>query len=121
MRLSRRWWLFLLGAVFLLSGFTSLVLEVLWTQRLSNVIGATSAAATCALSVLVVCLSLGSLLAFRFRIDGRPALALHGRAELFIGLPTPLLGTTFPLLMNAVRAAGEGMSIFDSLQAYDDE
>jgi spermidine synthase len=82
---------------FLLSGATSLTLEVVWTRMLGTVFGNTVLAASTVVTSFMLGLALGSVLLGRWADRCRRPLALYGRLEVGVGLYTFL----FPLLTTA--------------------
>ena len=65
-----RWLLSTLAGLFLLSGFSALVYQVLWLRLLSLVFGATVHAASTVLAAFMAGLALGSIAAGRVAVVG---------------------------------------------------
>jgi spermidine synthase len=84
---SRSSWLLpTLALLFLASGFSALVYQVLWTRLLSLVFGVTIHAASAVLASYMAGLALGSLAAGWVGDRARSPLRWFGVAEIFIGL-----------------------------------
>jgi spermidine synthase len=80
------WLLPTLALLFLASGFSALVYQVLWTRLLSLVFGVTIHAASAVLASYMAGLAVGSLLAGWLGDRVRSPLRWFGYAEVFIGL-----------------------------------
>ncbi|MCO4771695.1 MAG: fused MFS/spermidine synthase [Deltaproteobacteria bacterium] len=92
-------------ALFLLSGGTGLLYEVLWMRRLTLVFGATQLAIATVLSAFMLGLAIGAAIAGRL-VDRRPdLLRTYGLLELFIGG----YALVFPLLVKGATAAYAGL------------
>ncbi len=76
----------IIAAVFFLSGFASLVYEVVWMRRLALFLGGDVYSAAFTLSAFMGGLALGSLLASRYADRLRQALLWYGLLEICIGL-----------------------------------
>ena len=94
-RRSHSWILF---PLFVLSGASGLCFEILWARQLQVVLGATSKAIAGVVSLFMLGLALGGILAARWasRVR-RPALA-YGAAELGIGLCAAVVTVVLPHL-----------------------
>ncbi|GJM43996.1 MAG: spermidine synthase [Gemmatimonadota bacterium] len=92
------WIRYLIYALFLLSGSTGLVYEVLWHRELTLVFGSTIYAATTILTVFFTGLALGAFLIGRAMDRGIHPLATYGILEVAIGL----FGICSPLLFNGI-------------------
>ncbi len=86
-------------SVFILSGASGLIYEVLWTRRLTHIFGSTTLAVSTVLAAFMGGLAVGSVLlgGWADRNRGR-ALRAYGVLEIAIGL----LGFSIPLLLQAV-------------------
>lgn len=130
-RLSYPFPLALLYPAVFLTGATALVYEIVWTRRLTLLLGSTSGAVAAVLSSFMVGLALGALLVGRRADTSRRPLRWYGALELGVGfyafafdgivrlvggvlphapwpvsvllllLPTALMGGTFPVLARA--------------------
>ena len=90
--------------LFLLSGATSLVYEVVWLRLLILIFGSTLYATSTILSTFMGGLAGGAWLAGRFsHKTERPPLILYGILEIFIGLYALLVPTLFHLLSPPLR------------------
>ena len=72
--------------VFLLSGVSGLVYEVLWTRNLALVLGSSTLASSVVLAVFLAGLSAGSALAGRRSLKMRSPLRVYAWLELGIGI-----------------------------------
>jgi spermidine synthase len=75
-----------MGAVFFLSGFSSLIYEVVWMRRLALFFGSDVYSAALTLSAFMGGLSLGGLIAARYADRLRRTLFWYGLLEICIGL-----------------------------------
>lgn len=91
----------LVGAAFLTSGFTSLVLQVVWFKSLALLLGSTLYAMSTVVAVFLAGLALGAWLAGRVASRLRRPLAAYGLLEIGVGLyalvSLPLLGALDPV------------------------
>lgn len=85
----------LILACFLLSGFASLVYEVVWTRMLVLIFGATTLAISTVLTAFMAGLALGSLLFSRILIQRVHPLLMYALLELGVGI----YGLFIPLLL----------------------
>ena len=109
MNTGRRGLLTLIYILFLVSGMTGLVYEVVWTRMLVRVFGGTSFAVTTVLASYMAGLALGSY-AFGKRIDrGGNPLVLYGLLELGIGVFAVLFPVIILLLNLIYRAVYPGL------------
>ena len=83
---------------FFLSGFSSLVFEVLWERMLMQVFGSTTFAISTLLTAFMSGLALGSMLGGRLAARLRRPLLVYGLLEACIGL----YGLVVPLLLSAM-------------------
>ena len=87
-------------AAFFVSGFTSLIYEILWVRLLTRYVGGSTFSVTLVLTVFMAGLAVGSWLAGRFvdRIsDTRDLVRLYAVAEILIGL----YAGAFPFIIRA--------------------
>ncbi|HME57530.1 MAG TPA: hypothetical protein VKF63_04275, partial [Terracidiphilus sp.] len=87
----------IIATVFFLSGFSSLIYEVVWMRQLGLFLGGDVYAAAFTLSAFMGGLALGSFLASRYADRLRQALLWYGLLEICIGL----YALFFPLFLNA--------------------
>ncbi len=115
--MQRRWFF----AFFFISGFCSLVYEVVWLRLSMAKFGVTTPMVSIVLSVFMAGLGLGSWAGGRFirRFDASPAgvpLRLYGILELLIGVSglavPPLLDAGYGLLRDAGRSLAWGSSLY---------
>jgi len=106
----------LVGLAFTVSGFTSLMLEVVWSKALSRMLGSTLHSVSTVVAAYLGGLALGAFLAGRWshRVD-RP-LAAYGALEMGIGL-FALFSLAFfaaldPLLGGAYASLGAGSPVY---------
>ena len=93
-----------LGFCFFVSGFGSLVLEVVWTRQLRLVFGSTTLAASTILVAYMLGLGLGGLAGGRLGGRLRDGVRAYGWIEIAIGcyaLLVPWLLAAFPALNRA--------------------
>lgn len=114
----KRYWFF---AFFFVSGFCSLVYEVVWLRLGMAKFGVTTPMVSLVLSVFMAGLGLGSWAGGRFirRFDGRSAaipLRLYATLELIIGLSglavPPLINAGYALLRDTGRALSWGSGLY---------
>lgn len=107
--------------LYLLSGTTSLVYQVVWSRLLTLEMGQTAAAVSTVLAAFMGGLALGAALAGRAapRLSPRRALLIYAGLELLVGLAAiavgPLLALSHPLLELAYQD-GEGGLLFGCLR-----
>ncbi len=87
---------FLIGALFLISGSTGLIYETLWIRILSLGVGSTSSSMSLVLSIFFLGLALGSYLSGRFSHKMKNPLKVYGILESIIGIYAVFL--VFPLI-----------------------
>src|SRR5207247_1951015 len=109
--LSARWFF----VFFLVSGFCSLVYEIVWLRLAMASFGVTTPLVSIVLSVFMAGLALGSWTAGRLarRLEARTpaaALRLYGAAELFIGLSGIVVPLGFRWGRDLLARAGEGIA-----------
>src|SRR5512136_1559330 len=98
---GRRGWVFVVYLLFLISGLTSLIYEVIWVRRFGLVFGVTTYAVSTVLAAFFAGLALGSYIAGRVIDRSRlHPLAIYGAMEAIIGVYALLL----PLLLRLVEA-----------------
>jgi len=88
----------IVGALFFLSGASSLIFETLFTRLLSYTFGNTAYAASTVLAAFLGGLALGAYLIGRWVDRLRPSLLIYGGLELAIGLYGVLVPALFALL-----------------------
>ena len=76
----------IVAALFILSGLSSLIYQVIWTRQLVFVFGSTTFASSTVLSVFMGGLALGAFLAGRFSEKTKNPFFWYGILELFIGI-----------------------------------
>ena len=87
--------------VFLLSGLSTLIYEIIWVKHLVYLFGVTYHAITTVVTVFMAGLAIGALISGR-RIDRSVSpLSIYGRLELFIGM----CGLLFPVSLDVVTRA----------------
>ncbi len=131
-RLAYPFPLWLLHPAVLLSGATALAYEIVWTRRLSLLLGSTTGALVAVLSTFMLGLALGALAIGRRSDSSRQPLRWYGLLEIGIGLfaiafesllglvggsmagacalllvPTALMGGTLPVLARAAAHTTE--------------
>jgi spermidine synthase len=101
-----------MGIVFFLSGFASLIYEVVWMRRLALFFGSDVYSAALTLSVFMGGLSLGGSIAARFADRLRRTLVWYGAIEICIGL----YALFFPSFLNLFAPQYENIyrAYFDS-------
>jgi spermidine synthase len=101
----------LVNVLFIISGFTGLAYEIVWTRMLVRVFGATSYAVTTVLAAYMGGLALGSY-AFGKRIDrGGNPLRVYGALEAGIGLFALVLPFILPAVDALYRAEYAGLEV----------
>src|SRR5262245_54576361 len=99
-----------LAILFFLSGAAALVYEVVWTRRLTLVLGVTAPAVSAVLATFMAGLALGGAMSGRILRGRRPLLAYAG-LELGIGVLGAMspwaLDALPPMYVSARRALGE--------------
>src|SRR5512136_1531313 len=114
---GRRGWVFVVYLLFLISGLTSLIYEIIWTRKFGLVFGVTTYAVSTVLAAFFAGLAIGSYASGRLvdRTRLNP-LRLYGVMEGAIGLYALLL----PVLLGLVESTypmvygrlGESFSLF---------
>jgi len=94
-------------ALFLFSGFSSLIYQVVWTRLLVLVFGSTTYATSTVLGVFMGGLALGSFIAGRLADRIKKPLLWYGILEGIIGLWALLVPILFQLALNSYRHLGE--------------
>ncbi len=87
--------------LFLFSGATGLVYEVLWTRQFELILGATTYSAGVVLAAYMAGLFLGSRWGARWAVRFAHPLKLYGTLELAVGIYAVLLAVGFPLVDHA--------------------
>ena len=109
-----------LSALFLLSGASGLVYQVVWLRMLTRSFGVTVHAVTTVVAIFMGGLAIGSLLAGRLA-RGRSALRVYGVIELLIALSaalsTPLMLVTPDLFRSIVAMAGAHAAVVVAVRA----
>ncbi len=95
---------------FLISGLSTLIYEIVWFRWLTDLFGVTWHTITTVVTVFMVGLALGALLAGRITDRLRSPVAAYGVLEVFIGI----CGVLFPFALAGITAAYHG--VHDSLQ-----
>ncbi|MDM7914200.1 MAG: fused MFS/spermidine synthase [Candidatus Eisenbacteria bacterium] len=106
--------------LFLASGFSGLVYQVVWTRELTLVFGVTTYATSAVLSSFFAGLALGSWLAGRIADERRTGLRLYGAIEIGIGvyalLVPALLGGLNGVYRFAYREMGASFYVLSLLR-----
>ena len=97
----------LLCLCFFLSGFGSLILEVVWTRQLRLIFGSTTLAASTILVAYMLGLGLGGLVGGRVAGRLRRGLAVYGGIEIAIGL----VALAVPFLLDALPPLARALVI----------
>jgi MFS family permease len=107
--------------LFLFSGISGLIYEVVWTRLLTSILGNTIYAVSIVLSAFMAGLSIGSLIAGRYIDARKDSLKIYALLELCIGVTgfclTLILNQTGPLYI-WIHHALSGHGIFLSLGRY---
>lgn len=111
---GRRYKSFLL-ILFFFSGFTSLVYEISWSRILATIVGNTSLAISLIVGIFMTGLAIGSLIAARLRVSGKPVLA-YGCLEGFIGLYS-LLTPSISVWIDRIYANAYAVTADDFLRS----
>ena len=90
-----------LKVLFFVSGFSALVLEVVYTKLLRYWAGNTASAVAAVLCAFMLGLALGSIAAGKWLVPRRPLLAVYGGLELLVGLYSVAL----PWVMGCLKPA----------------
>jgi len=89
----------LISLLFVLSGLTSLIYEIVWSRILSTILGNTSLAISIVVSIFMAGLAIGSFVAARSVIAKKNPLLIYALLELFIGL----YSVCTPFLANGIE------------------
>lgn len=83
---NSHWHLLIVNLLFILSGLSSLVYQVIWTRMLVFVFGSTTLASSTVLAVFMTGLALGSFMAGRYADKARKPFLFYGCLEGLIGI-----------------------------------
>ena len=90
----------LLIAVFLLSGFSGLIYQSIWTHYLKLFLGHAAYAQALVLATFMGGLALGSFWAARLTSSGRSLLIMYALAELLVGIYALVFHDIFVVMMD---------------------